>query len=104
MEGNVVEEIGRYMADGWLIVGGTGITPRADLLARIVSGELVHDRMEAEEMHVRIMGDTGTVIARGISAGFFKGERFSLHEWSTSVFIRTHGEWKCVLTMLAPVA
>jgi ketosteroid isomerase-like protein len=103
MEGNVVAEIGRYMADNWLIVGGNGITHRSEFLEHIASGELVHDRMEADEMHVRILGDTGTVIARGISAGYYKGEHFNLHEWSTSVFMRTQGQWKCVLTMLAPV-
>lgn len=102
MEGNVVAEISAFMADNWLIVGSNGITQKADFLMQITSGALTHDRMDADEMHVRIHGDTGTVIARGTSAGFYKGERFSLYEWSTSVFIRTDGRWKCVLTMLAP--
>ena len=102
MVGNEPEEIGAFMADQWLLVGGTGITKKADFLARIASGDLTHDRMDADEMHVRLHGDTGTVIARGTSAGYYKGERFSLYEWSTSVFLRVNGGWKCVLTMLAP--
>lgn len=103
MESNVVATIAPYTADNWLLVGGSGITRRDAFLARIASGELTHDRMESEEMHVRITGGTGTVIARGISAGTFRGERFELHEWSTSIFLRTGGSWQCVVTMLAPV-
>lgn len=103
MESNVVDRISSFLADNWIVVGGDGITQRTAFLARIASGELTHSRMESDEMHVRVQGDTGIVIARGISAGTFKGEAFELHEWSTSVFVRTASGWKCSATMLAPV-
>ena len=103
MESNVVAAIAHFTADNWVLIGGSGITRRDQFLARIASGELTHSRMESDEMHVRIHGNTGIVIARGISAGSYMGQLFELHEWSTSVFMRIGGRWQCVLTMLAPV-
>lgn len=97
---NEARTIGAYMAEGWIILGTDGITTRADFLERIRSGELVHTRMDMDEAHVRLMGSSGIVIARGTSAGTWRGEPFHLYEWSTSVFIRREGTWQCIHTMV----
>ncbi len=101
---NDLPEMERYMANDWVIVGsGDGITSRADFLSSVSSGDLVHSKMTTEESRIRIYGDTGLVTAKGISEGTYKGQFFSLYEWSTSVFRLEGDQWLCVLTMLTPV-
>ena len=100
---NDVDEIGRFMSSDWVIVDTLGgITTRAQFLERIKNGELVHTRMDQDEIRVKTYGDTGIVIARGTSAGTFKGEEFNFYEWSQSVFIHLSERWLCVSTMLTP--
>ena len=100
---NNADEIASFMSDDWVIVGTEGgITSKASFLQFIESGDLTHSRMDADESRVRIYGDTGVVISRGTSAGNYKGQPFSLYEWSTSIFIYKQGKWSCVLTMLTP--
>ena len=100
---NDADEIGAFMSSDWVIVGTDGgITPRSKFLENIKSGDLVHTRMDNEEVRVKTYGDTGVVIARGTSAGTYKGEPFSYYEWSQSVFIYLSERWLCVSTMLTP--
>jgi ketosteroid isomerase-like protein len=64
----------------------------------------VHDEMTTEEMTLRVYGDTAVTIARGVSGGTYEGRRFRETERSSCVFIRQHGEWRCVLTHLSRLA
>ena len=101
---NDADEIGAFMSSDWVLVGTDGgITPRSKFLENIRSGDLVHTRMDSDELRVKTYGDTGVVIARGTSAGTYKGEAFHFHEWSQSVFIYLTERWICVATMLTPV-
>ena len=102
MVSNDVVEIAKFMADDWIIVGSNGITTKSSFLASIKSGSVTHNRMDSNEMTIKIYGDTGIVISRGTSAGIYKGRTFDLYEWSTSVFIREEGIWRCVSTMVTP--
>jgi len=103
MIGNDAGEIAAFMSSDWVLVGTDGgITPRSEFLENIRSGDLVHTRMDSDEMRVKTYGDTGVVIARGTSAGTYKGEPFSYYEWSQSVFIHMTDRWLCVSTMLTP--
>ncbi len=95
-------EIGGFMADEGVIIGSDGITSKSAFLKWISSGMVSHKRMDVDELIINVYGDTGIVVGRGISAGTFEGQNFSLYEWSTNIFIRTHGVWLCVLTMLTP--
>src|SRR5688500_9291932 len=86
---NNVDAISAFMSDDWVIVGtGGGITTKEAFLEWISSGAVTHNRMDSEEMRIKIYGDTGVVTSRGTSAGKYKGNQFKLYEWSTSVFIR----------------
>jgi hypothetical protein len=58
--------------------------------------------MDSDETNITIYGNTGILVSRGTSAGTYNGDNFSLYEWSTSVFIKTEGKWRCVITMLTP--
>ena len=103
IERNNVPGMSAFMHDDWVIVGTTGgITSKKAFLHTIETGDLIHTKMSTEESHVRLYGTTGIVVGKGYSEGTYKGQRFSLYEWSTSVFVLAGNEWKCVLTMLTP--
>ena len=81
MVSNDADEIAKFMSEDWKIVGSDGITSKSSFLQFISSGIFV---------------------SRGTSAGTYNGENFSFYEWSTSIFIKAEGTWRCVLTMLTP--
>jgi ketosteroid isomerase-like protein len=100
---NNLPEIGRYMADDWIIVGTEGgISPKSRFLDFIKSGDLLHSGMDFKDINIRVYENTGVVVSRGTSRGTYKGESFSYFEWSTNVFIKKDEQWLCVLTMLTP--
>jgi ketosteroid isomerase-like protein len=103
MINNNAEEIGRFMSEDWVIVGTEGgITSKQDFLQTIMSGDLEHHTMNADETRTRIYGDMAVFTSRGTSAGNYKGMPFEFYEWQTSIFIREQGKWLCVHTMLTP--
>lgn len=102
---NDPQDIGRYMADDWVIVSADGsITDKAAFLAQVASGDLVHDVMESRDIEVRLYGDAALVLARGISGGRFRGRAFREHERSSSLFVRQTATWRCVFTHLSRLA
>ncbi len=103
IENNDVNEISKFMASDWVIVGTDGgITSKSSFLDWISSGDLVHNRMDFEDIRVQLYENTGVVTSRGTSGGTYKGQPFSFYEWTTSVYILENGKWRCVLTMLTP--
>ena len=102
MVSNDPEAIGRFMADDWLIVGADGnISDKTTFLEQVRSGRLSHDTMTTTNIRVRRYGDVAVLLATGVSAGMFEGHRFREHERQSNVFVRTHGDWRCVLTHLS---
>lgn len=102
MVSNDPRVIGQFMADDWILIGPDGsVDTKPRFLALIGSGALTHDVMESHDMDVRVYGDAGVVIARGVSGGAWQGARFLLHERVSSVFIRANGHWRCVSTHLS---
>ena len=105
MVGNDADEIGRYMADDWTIIGTDGsVGDRATFLELVRSGALTHDVMESGDFDVRVYGDAAVVTARGVSGGKYRGRPFREVERSTCVFVRQDGRWRCVLTHLSRIA
>jgi ketosteroid isomerase-like protein len=100
---NDVVKIGGFMAEDWVIVGTEGgVTSKSNFLKFVASGDLFHDTMDFEDLRMKIYGDTGVVTSKGTSAGKYKGESFNYYEWSTNVYVKSDGQWRCVLTMLTP--
>jgi len=100
---NDAVEIGRFMAADWVIIGTEGgITPKSNFLDYVTSGDLLHNKMDFEDIRVEIYEKTAIVISKGTSSGTYKGEPFSYYEWSTNVYIKNEESWLCVLTMLTP--
>jgi ketosteroid isomerase-like protein len=101
METNDIEKIGPYMAEDWVCVATDGgKTTKAAFLGVIASGDLSHSKMTSDEHEIRLYGNTGIFISKGISSGLYKGAPFTFYEWSTSVFILKNSTWLSVITML----
>ena len=105
MVSNDAEAIGRFMADDWLIVGADGgTTDKPTFLEQVRSGRLQHDTMTTVDLQVRRYGHVAVLLAMGDSAGLFDGHRFHEHERQSNVFVRSNGDWRCVLTHLSRLA
>ena len=102
MVSNDPEAIGRFMTDDWLIIGSDGVTTdKPTFLEQVRSGRLTHDTMTTADIQVRRYGDVAVLLATGVSAGTFQGCRFREEERQSNVFVRTSGNWRCVLTHLS---
>jgi ketosteroid isomerase-like protein len=93
---NDVNAISRFMTDDWVIVSATGITKRDDFLAVVASGDLIHETFKGEIVSVREYGDTAVVTGCVTNNGTYKGQPFRAHEWTTDVFVKLEGQWRCV--------
>ena len=102
---NDLENIGRIVADDWIIVDPNGeIVDRTRFFEVIKSGALTHDIMESEDFRVRVYGDNAVVTAITSTKGEFMGEEFSTRERATDAFVKRDGRWQCVLTHLTRFA
>jgi ketosteroid isomerase-like protein len=102
---NDAQAIGRFMADDWVIVGSDGsISTKSTFLDLVASGALIHDVMTSENVTVRVYGGAAVVMARGVSAGHYRGRAFGELEQSSNVFVRDGAQWRCVLTHLSRLA
>ncbi|MBT1688629.1 nuclear transport factor 2 family protein [Dawidia soli] len=100
---NLVQEMGKYMDDEWIIFSGDGnITTKEAFLRLVTSGDLQHSKMDFEILRVKIHGNTGLVVQRGTSAGTWQGRSFDNYEIASSVFVRDNNTWLAVQTMIAP--
>lgn len=96
--------IGSFMTDDWIIVGPDGsVDGRERFLGLIASGDLTHDTMTSEDLIIRVLGDSAIVVARGVSAGAYRGRPFREHERSSNLFVRREGRWVCALTHLSSI-
>ncbi len=103
--GNDAVAIGQYMADEWTIVGADGsVCDKETFLGLVASGRLTHDLMEFTDVSVRTFGEGAVVTSRAVSRGRYQGQAFDERERTCDVFVRRGGQWKCVLTHLAPIA
>src|SRR5262245_41470241 len=86
---NDSEAIERFVADDWIIVNADGgIIERQRFLDVIRSGTLTHDVMEADDVRVRVYGDSAVVTAVARSKGKFMGQEFTTYERSTDFFVK----------------
>ncbi|MFB7226911.1 nuclear transport factor 2 family protein [Streptomyces fimicarius] len=102
---NDAARIADFMADEWVIVSESGITDREAFLGYVKSGDLTHSAMRAvTPPRIRVHGDTATITARITNTAHYGGRRFDADEWTTDVFVRRDGRWRCVLSHITPVA
>jgi len=101
---NDADRIAAFMADDWVIVSWSGVTTRDDFLSYVRSGALGHSRMEGVgEYRVRVYGDTAVLSVRVLSTAQYGGQDIDADEWTSDVFVRRDGRWRCALTHITPV-
>lgn len=101
---NDADKIGDFMADDWIMVSARGVSSKEHFLSFLRSGMLTHDSMDMAELaEIRIYGDTAILAARVTNTANFGGQTFPADEWTTDVFRKMDGGWKCVMTHITPV-
>jgi ketosteroid isomerase-like protein len=102
---NKAADVEAYMADEWVLVTPqAGPVGKQQFLGAIQGGDLTHEAMgTVGDVSVRVYGDTATLVSRVQNRGAYAGEPFTYDEWSTDVYVRSYGQWRCVLTALTPV-
>ena len=92
------------MADDWVMISDRGISTKDRFMSFVESGALTHSAFDAVgEPRVRMYGDTAVLSVRVVNTAHFGGQQFDADEWTSDVFRRIDGEWKCVLSHITPV-
>ncbi len=53
---------------------------------------------------MRVFGDAAVLTQRLLSTEVAGGQTRDNHEWTTTVFVRTHGRWEVALIHLTPAS
>jgi ketosteroid isomerase-like protein len=96
---NDADRIGSFMADDWLMISSMGVATKEHFLSYVSSGQLTHSAMDLAELaSIKVYGDTAILAARVTNTAHFGEEAFDANEWTSDVFVKINGEWKCVMT------
>ena len=95
VERNDSEEMGRILADDFVLVTGSGKSfTRADLLEEARSGRFQYERQVDSDQTVRVWGDTAAITALLWAKGSENGRPFEYHVWFTDTYVRTPTGWR----------
>lgn len=102
---NDSDAIGSFMSDDWIMVSERGVSTKEHFLSFVRSGQLTHSSMEMAELEkIAVYGDMAVLAARVTNTAQFAGKTLEANEWTSDVFIKQNGEWKCVITHITPAA
>jgi hypothetical protein len=92
------------MTDDWIMISDSErIITKQQFLAVIKNGDLIHDRMDFETIHVQVFDKSGLVLQKGTSSGTYQGKPFQIYEWSSTFYADTKDGWKAIQTMLTSI-
>ena len=101
---NDAEAIGSFMSNDWIMVSNLGICDKPKFLSFVESGDLTHSAMDLAELaRIEVYDDTAVSASRVTNTAHYRGQTFEQNEWTSDVFRKIDGEWKCVLTHITPV-
>jgi len=101
---NDTKAIGSFMSADWIMVSNMGICDKQKFLGFVESGDLTHSAMDIPEFaRIEVYGDFAVTASRVTNTAHYRGQTFEQNEWTSDVFRRINGEWKCVLTHITPV-
>jgi uncharacterized protein (TIGR02246 family) len=88
-----------FMADDWVFVGPTGVTPKREIIDWIESGRLSHHSMQAiGDVRIVVNGDVAVLTARKASTGTWEGTPYTADEWLSEVYVKQGRGWPCILS------
>ena len=87
----------RTLADDYMDTnaGGT-VTPKAQFIADLKSGDLKFTSLVNDDYKVRVYGKAAVVTYRETLKGQFKGKDFSGPYRQTDTWVKRAGHWQCV--------
>ena len=90
--------IERVIAQDWTGTGPTGVvTTRAQLLAPTFEQRIQRiDRVEIDNVQVRVFGDSAVVTGRTHSVGSINGVAYDVRLRFTDIFVKRSGQWQVV--------
>ena len=98
---NDAETVGQFLTDDWIIIDPDGgVIDKARFLGVIKSGALTHERMDSDDVRIRVYGDTAIATARTRTKGKFMGQDFTTQERATDVLLKKDGRWQIVFSQL----
>lgn len=97
VEKNDADTMDRILADGFVLVTGSGKTySKADLIQAARSRQVNYERQADSEQTVRVWGDTAVVTARLFEKGTDNGKPFEHTLWFSDTYVRTPSGWRYV--------
>lgn len=94
----------RIVASDWTLVNPMGQTQtRAAAMADLRSGDLKFESTTAQDLKVRVFGDTAVVTGMTNDKGTYKGQDISGQYQFTDVFVKRDGRWQAVSTHVTKV-
>lgn len=91
------------MADEWVMVSESGVSPKENLLSLVESGALTHSAMDrVGEARIEVYGTTAVWTARVTNTAHHGGQQYDADEWTTDVLVLRGGRWVCVLSHITP--
>ncbi|MEK6407768.1 MAG: nuclear transport factor 2 family protein [Acidobacteriota bacterium] len=85
------------LAADWPVIDLTGhVLTKAQVMQELGSGERKIESGSADDLNVRVFGDTAVVTGRSVLAGSYQGKRASVTQRFTDVFVKRDGRWQAV--------
>lgn len=100
---NKIDSVANIFHEQFLVVGSDGTAQtKAQYIARLKSGNFIHDSIDVEDNKITVSDNTAIVIGKGKFNVTVSGKKASLHLSYMEVFTRTNANagWK-VLAMKA---
>jgi uncharacterized protein DUF4440 len=85
------------LASEWSVIDLTGyVLTKEQVMKEIGSGERRIDSGSVDDLNIRRYGDTAIVTGRSVLSGTYQGQRASVTQRFTDVFIKRDGRWQVV--------
>jgi ketosteroid isomerase-like protein len=102
---NDTAALDRILAPEYVSTNSDGrLATRAEVLARLKSGELKFTAFTQDDYKVLVIGDTAIVTGRSTIKAIRDGKDLSGQERWTDVFVRRNGRWQAVATHSSRIA
>ena len=93
------------LASEWSVIDLTGhVLTREQVLGELGSGDRRIESGSVDELTIRAYGNTAIVTGRSVLAGTYKGNRASVTQRFTDVFVKRDGRWQAVASQGTQVA
>jgi ketosteroid isomerase-like protein len=97
VKNNDAAKMDRILADGFIIVSGSGKTRnKTDLLQVARAGRIHYEHQEDSDQTVRVWGNTAVVTAKLWAKGTDDGKPFEYFVWFSDTYVRTPSGWRYV--------